>query len=492
MKSYVKKAVVLFLCGLFLLLFNACNACENTDSGNTSETTAEKNTSAEETESPAEDNDYDLKGRISTMKTYYVSSSGSDGNSGLSEDSALLTVTKAVSLMSGGDKLCLRCGDTFYGSIMLPDGPDRDHPTEITSYGDGAKPVLSQYKLPYPSAWERVSDFIWRVDLSDPSCFGGNITELDTNAGFLLVDGKVYGHKRFSTEGLEKEWDFFSDNRYCYVKTGGESPAALSDDIRIACNIRSIGFSDNIRVTGIELNGTGGHGISGTVSGAYIGNCDFINIGGSELPGYPKPDTRYGNCIECWSDSSDVLVENCRFTGVYDVAFTMQGQPVYTGWNNIHFRKNVLWDCQQCFEIWSGEYAGDDEEAGKKVGFVNCSFEDNVCINSGNCWSFFVRPDKSVSCHLLIYGLGTPVCDITVRGNTFANARAASIYKSGGPKEIPDDYKIFDNTFIISDGQNICLPGGSSREITDAFDVKIRADNFVVASDNFVNFLFDE
>ena len=29
------------------------------------------------------------------MKTYYVSSSGSDGNSGLSEDSALLTVTRA-------------------------------------------------------------------------------------------------------------------------------------------------------------------------------------------------------------------------------------------------------------------------------------------------------------------------------------------------------------------------------------------------------------
>ena len=73
--------------------------------------------------------------------------------------------------MSGGDKLCLRSGDTFYGRVKLPDGPDRS-PDRITSYGDGAKPVLSQYKLPYPSAWERVSDSIWRVDLCDPSCFG--------------------------------------------------------------------------------------------------------------------------------------------------------------------------------------------------------------------------------------------------------------------------------------------------------------------------------
>lgn len=424
------------------------------------------------------------------MNTYYVSSQGCDCNNGLTPDSALKTVTKAISLMSGGDKLCLRSGDTFYGRVKLPSGPNMEHPTEITSYGEGAKPVLSQYKLPHDSAWEKFSDNIWRFDLKDPSGFGGNVSEFDTNVGFIFVDGKVYGYKRIAVDKLEQQWDFYSDNQYCYVMTGGKSPAAISNDIRIACNIGCIGFSDNIRVTNIELNGTGGHGISGTVRGAYIGNCDFINIGGSELPGYPTPNTRYGNCVECWSNSSDVTVVNCRFTGVYDVAFTMQGTPVYTGWKNIHCRKNIMWDCQQCFEIWSGAYSGDDEAAGKKAGFVNCSFVDNVCINSGNCWSFFVRPNKSVSCHLLIYGLQSPVCDITVSGNTFANARVASIFKSGGPKDIPEDYKIFDNTFIISDGQDICWPCGNSYEITEAFEAKIKENNFVVTSENFIKVPF--
>ena len=128
--------------------------------------------------------------------------------------------------------------------------------------------------------------------------------------------------------------------------------------------------------------GTGAHGLQGTVHNATIRNCEFHEIGGSELS-YVLKETRYGNGIECWTDSSDVLVENCRFSGIYDVAITMQGNEVTQGWTNMIFRNNVIWNCQQCFEIWS---LGDLPNPG----FKNCVFENNVCIDSGYGWSYEV------------------------------------------------------------------------------------------------------
>jgi hypothetical protein len=232
-------------------------------------------------------------------------------------------------------------------------------------------------------------------------------------------------------------------------------------------------FATHIKVTNLVFNGTGAHGINGTTGGAYIENCEFHEIGGSRLPFYPPPDTRYGNGIECWSNSYDVTIKGCKFSDVYDVAFTMQGTEVKTSWKNIHFVDNIIWNCTQAFEIWS---SGDVEN----TGFEECYFQRNTCINSGNCWGGVARPNKDVSSHLLVYHLDCPLCDVTVSDNYFYIANVSSIYKRGGPKELPEGYKIYGNTFVCNKGQDIISREGNTDEEYEAFRKKIYDNNTVI------------
>lgn len=408
------------------------------------------------------------------MSIYYVSANGCDCNDGLSPEKAWKSISKVNSTIVGGDEVRFRCGDTFYGRINSAPGISPEQPTTYTSYGEGKKPVVSQYKIPHAGVWEKIRDNVYMLDMNDTSKFDGNHSEIDANAGFIKVSGIIKYRKVFSLDDLKEEWDFYTDmeKNLLYVCTP-KAPDELSDDIKIACNIGCMRFGTHIKVCGIVFNGTGGHGISGVTGGAYVSDCEFHEIGGSRLPGYPNPTTRYGNGVECWSNSHDVTVERCKFSDVYDVAITMQGTEVKVNWENMYFRNNQMWNCTQCFEIWS---SGDLPD----TGFVNCYFENNVCINSGFCWGYAARPDKGVSAHLLIYGLGCPLCDITVRGNFFSNAKSCTIFKSGGIKEMPKDYKVYGNTIIRPAGQMMCWRQDASDEEFAAFENKIAEANLVI------------
>ena len=410
------------------------------------------------------------------MSTYYISASGSDTNDGLTPQTPWQTIKKVNSSVSGGDTVCFRRGDIFFGQIRAPKKNDTDTKTIYTSYGEGTKPTVSQYKTARHDAWERFADGVWRIDLTDVNKFNGNVTELDTNVGFMKVDGTIKPKKYFELDKLEEQWDFYNDKQYVYVKSA-DDPSLLAKDIKFACNIIHLPFVDNLLVEDIIFIGSGSHGISGTVNHATVRNCEFHELGGSELTTHFRPCVRYGNGLECWTDSSDVLVENCRFSNIYDVALTMQGNNVTRGWVNMTFRGNVIWNCQQGFEIWSnGEL--------ENTGFQNCVFENNVCINSGYSWGHAVRGNKHCSSHLLIYQTECPLCDVTVKNNTFYNARVAPIFKACGPQAMPKDYKITGNLFLTAPNQDVIL---RSKDTTDeeyqTFYEKIAKDNQIVETE---------
>lgn len=151
--------------------------------------------------------------------------------------------------------------------------------------------------------------------------------------------------------------------------------------------------------------------------------------------------TRYGNGVECWTGSRDVLVENCFFSDIYDVAMSVQGNRADVNWENIVFRNNTAVRCTQSFEIWTKT-----EKSG--TGIVNCFFENNICIDSGYGWGYEARPDKAQACHLLMYHRECEFCDIHIRNNTFVNARNCIIFKTGGAKELPEDYRVYGNRII--------------------------------------------
>ena len=413
------------------------------------------------------------------MATYYISTSGCDKNDGLTPDTAWKTISKANSTVKCGDNVYLKRGDVFFGQIRAPKGSDVNTTTVYSTYGEGTKPTVSQYKTARNDAWELFCDGIWRIDLTDVTKFDGNVTELDTNVGFMKVDGAIKPRKYFELEKLEEQWDFYNDKQYVYVKSQ-ENPATLAKDIKFACNIICMPFADNILVENIIFIGSGSHGISGTVKGATVRNCEFHELGGSELTTHFRPGVRYGNGLECWTDSSDVLVENCRFSNTFDVAITMQGNNVKRGWVNMMFRNNVIWNCQQAFEIWS---SGGLEN----TGFQNCVFENNVCIATGYSWGYEVRGNKHCSAHLLIYQIECPLCDVVVRNNTFYNVKVAPIFKAGGLQAMPSDYKIVNNLFMIAPNQDIILRHNNTDEEYQAFYERIAEDNQIVESEFYIS-----
>lgn len=433
------------------------------------------------------------------MNIYYVSANGCDTADGLSPETAWKTIQKVNSSVAGGDEVRFRCGDTFYGTINPPAGISAEQPTTYTSYGEGKKPVVCQYKITKPGAWDKISENIFKIDMSDTSRFDGNISELDNNAGFMKIDGRIYYERVYAMDDLKHQWQFFSnyDDNCIYVYSE-KCPCEMAKEIKIACNIRCMAFTTHLKVCGIEFRGTGGHGLNGVTRGAYVYDCEFHELGGSHLKGFPRANTRYGNGVECWANSCEVTVDHCKFSGIYDVAITMQGGNVQIDWENMYFTNNEMWDCTQCFEIWaSGDIPG--------KGFKNCHFENNVCVNSGWCWGYEARPDKVNVSHLLIYGLSIPdqLCDITITGNFFSNARRSTIFKAGGAAKMPSGYKIFGNTIIRPKGQVIINVDeqtwdssensaqqdlrNKAREVYEAFEKMIVDNNCVIDTISYQN-----
>ena len=408
----------------------------------------------------------------------YFSAVGDDAADGLTPATAWKSLEKLAKDLPAGGEARLRRGDVFYGRVQLKAGPDAAHPTVLTAYGEGPAPEVSAYKIARADAWTWAgTNNLWRIDLGDGKSYDGNRMTADGNVGFLKVDGEVFARKRFAKKGhrLEKQWDFMDDDRRLTVWSE-RNPAEMAKDIRVAVCQGTIPFKDNIELRDIAVRGTGAHGANGVGRHVRIYNCDFHEIGGSCLTGYGDGATRYGNCIECWAGSTDVIVSKCRFSGVYDVAFTMQGSRPAHSWHNVHVTDCTFSNCTQCCEIWTSRCR-------PGVGMSGCSFAYNTCVDTAYCWGYETRPNKGVSTPLLVYGMETDTVDLTVTGNVFRNSRLGLIYVAGGLGALADGYVIRGNTVVGYTSAQLFHGGGSDPERAARREKKIRAANVFLARD---------
>ena len=377
----------------------------------------------------------------------YLANAGDDAADGRTPSTAWRTLAKASAALPAGATLCLKSGDVFYGQLRPAAGLDARRPTVVTSWGEGPKPVISATKnlRNDPAVWEDRSHCFWRINLSNPSNFTG-LVSTDCNPGFLLVDGAVKPWRRYCHSDLVSPWDFCGEDGWLYVHADA-NPAKLAKDIRVALRIYCVQFGSFTVISNLAVRATGAHGMhagwGNSVRDVSIADCDFENIGGSELPGFEKRwgfRVRFGNGIELGGDAENVTIERCSFRGVYDVCFTMQGYPK-KGWRNVHCRNCTMTDCTQAFEIWCAK-------APKGVGYENCSFTGNRTLRVGGGWGEMVRPCRQAATPLLVYGLQTDTIDIDVSGNVFEAAPHGLVYHNaydGKRPSLPDGYRIHDN-----------------------------------------------
>lgn len=97
---------------------------------------------------------------LSFSTTYYVSSLGSDLNNGTTASTSWKSLAKVGGTkFLPGDQILLKRGDTFYGSLTVPNSGSSGKPIIFGAYGTGVNPIISGFTS--VSAWKNLGTNIW-------------------------------------------------------------------------------------------------------------------------------------------------------------------------------------------------------------------------------------------------------------------------------------------------------------------------------------------
>ena len=358
-------------------------------------------------------------------KIYVSSTTGSDKNSGKSQEAPLKTIACAI---TKGNDIYLKCGDIFYENIQL-------RGKRLSSYGTGANPILSGYKRIAKPKWKKAGKNIWKIRLSD-NLFTGFDTKgssLLNNVGCIHEYDKdlVHGRKVERKNELKSNWDFWQtsdydsrsvnahsfDELYLYSKTN-------PNQLKLEFSVGVIGaILSDATMENIKIQGFGCHGIV-SQSNTTIRNCRIDAVGGMTYIGTNK-FVCYGNGIEYWVDVHPVencLMERCHISRTYDAGMTIQGSATSKLTpKNILIQNNLITECCQGWEDFLNN--------GKQ--YVNCRLKNNVFANCGNTTGFGYPESRFVFCNVL--GHNHDVRNgMIIEGNTFIGGNFYSASPSHG------------------------------------------------------------
>ena len=339
-------------------------------------------------------------------KTYYVSSNGTSAKGTDIDDPMSLQMANTKTFY-GNDKILLKKGDIFYDQINFKVSASNDNFLYIVTYGNETleKPIITTaYYIEDSEAFSKVGDNIYVLDMSKREHLKGYLTYYSTayNVGFFRDENmNIYGDKKTTLEELEKDFDFFCDNKYLYIKSP-QNPVELLGKITIASKFNIVNLKSNTILDGIIVQDTGAHGIikEGNIENIYIKNCVIQNIGGSFLFDANGKLSRYGNGIEFWNQAENTIVEKCIFKNIYDAAYTLQGNSIKNGFSNNICRNNIIINSTYPIEI-SCHNGGSTE---------NCDFAgnvvtENIIINQGKGFGYETRPNKNNASNMVIWRL---------------------------------------------------------------------------------------
>ena len=347
-------------------------------------------------------------------KTIYVSQHGNDADDGLTPATAWRTTDRLrdPELLNEGDAVLFERGGVYRSAfVYLYDG------VSYGAYGEGPKPLLLSGDKDYadPSLWEEVSSCLWRTAVpSDPN---PRETPWRNDIGNIIFDhgvGCASDYKRLKLSELHTDFDFYHDlqENQLYLRYSMGNPGARFESIEIAprVNILSARFQNrNILVENLCLKYTGGHAINmSRPDNCVVRGCEIGYIGGSML----KDNCRYGNGIEFYSWSKNMLVEYNWVYQCFDAGYTHQGRDDWHEGNII--RHNLMEYSNYNIEVWTNR---DPEIGGARNGII----EDNILRFSGYGFGTKNRIGSNSSAvgNISMYNYPLPHRDFVIRNNVF-------------------------------------------------------------------------
>ena len=377
---------------------------------------------------------------------YISSSTGDDKNQG-TIDAPLKTISASP---KENVNIFLKRGDVFYERC------ENFKNCTIDAYGEGDKPMVCGLKiLKNNSAWVRIANDVWKLDLKKKENYKGFATTVDRedNIGAIydIENDKIYGHLVHRYSALNSYGDFWvSDNinrinvqtkdetfKYLFFRSK-ENPAKMKATFGFSTYNFGVSNLKNCTVKNIAIKGFGIHGI------AKAWDCKFQNIdidviGGSVQMSYPSW-VRLGNGVEFWINTTNSchnnLVEGCKIARTYDCGATIQGRAKGDAVaKNIVFKNNYFYKCRQAFEHFVRSTNG-----GKSI-YINCEFSNNKCFDMGD--NEFSTPECR-DANILSYEK-YKISGLTIKNNIFWGANYYSNQKHTA--------KLENNTVYIFKGQ---------------------------------------
>lgn len=352
--------------------------------------------------------------------TYYIASDGTSTDGTNINDPLSLENAKKKTFYNN-DNIFFKSGDTFYGEVRfnIVKRENDDSLCYITSYGEGEPPQITTAKIiDNKDSWEKYSDNVYRVNLKDKTKFKGfqNIDDDSCNIGFIKAEnGEIFGARKGELSLLNTNYDFYCDNTYFYVYCD-DNPFNKLGVIKLPTRYNLFAVSSYSEINNLHLELSGAHGFvknSYPLKNAYIHNCTINNIGGAFQNGnLDDKEVRFGNAIEFWNDTNNVLIEKNMIDNTYDAGITLQGREGC--WNNIIIRNNIIKKSNYPFELWASK---------KSTGMTNIEISNNLVIDQGESWAKHVKPDQNVSSDFVFWNIDDNAkFEYVVSNNKFWNS----------------------------------------------------------------------
>lgn len=371
------------------------------------------------------------------IATYHVDSiNGDDAADGLSPKTAWRTWQAFPAMARPGSALLLKRGCTFVLPLPLVGGSP-GAPVTYGAYGDGPKPVLEGpvVNLSRPEAWKDEGAGLWCTTTRLP------------DVANVIFDDAICGNMRYKKEELRIKGEWFQDGNGdgpLLVHSPG-NPAHVWRKVEVipAGNGLTLegGGGGHVRIEDLFIRKVGTHGIHirNGAADVMVRRCDLTLIGGAVFrydefsrwygQRFIERRVRYGNAIETWADVSDVTVEGCRISEIFDGGLCIQG-PSGTVASDVYFRDNVIWNCGY-----------DSMDVAHGIWTRNVAFEHNTCWNAGEGWALQGEPRPRYSlhmpervgfhCNLESKYAWDPRCELMVRNNIFCNAPESPCFRYG-------------------------------------------------------------
>ncbi len=280
---------------------------------------------------------------------YFDSVNGSDSNSGKSLEDAFQSLDKLNSMkFRKGNTVYIACGSKYRGQLVCQKG------VTYAACGEGEIPTfLGSADAADSAKWIKTEiPNVWMFDEEFADDVGNIIFNSDEAVGLKQVTG-IFGFKGTVGE-LTDDLSFWhnTDDKKVYLYSE-QNPAERFSEIEFALCRHVIRLAKGATVDGLRVLYGGAHGITGGNRNVTVRNCEIGWTGGSIQPDI-EHIVRYGNGIEFWADSDNVLVENCRIYQIYDAGITFQSSED-SKIQNITFRNNVIEKCTYSFEYFDSE-----------------------------------------------------------------------------------------------------------------------------------------